>query len=136
LDVGIGSETGSCPKDPGGSVIGGAETGATLLALATFFFATFFFAVFRATGAALAFLRAGFVAFFATFFTTFFALLDVFAGPVFFFTALLFATVRFAFATGRFFALLFFFAMITFLLAVLRLLAVRVSSKKSAVICA
>jgi hypothetical protein len=63
-------------------------------------------------------------------------LLDVFAGRVFFFTALLFATVRFAFATGRLFALLFFFAMITFLLAVLRLLAVRVSSKKSAVICA
>jgi hypothetical protein len=62
-----------------------------------------------------------------------FALLDDFA---FFFTAFFFATGRFDFPIGRFFALLFFLAMINFLLAVLRLLAVRVSPKKSAVICA
>ena len=62
-----------------------------------------------------------------------FALLDDFA---FFFTAFFFATGRFDFPVGRFFALLFFLAIINFLLAVLRLLAVRVSPKKSAVICA
>lgn len=106
--------------------MGGAAAGAVRLTFAVFFLATFFFAAFRATGAALAFvfLRADF------------ALLDLagfFVGRVFFFAALLFAAVRFAFATGRFFALLFFFAMITSLLAVLRLPAVRVSSKKSAV---
>jgi hypothetical protein len=89
---------------------------------------------FLVVGARLAFtfLRAGLVAFFATVF----ALLDDFAGRAFFFTAFFFATVRFDFPIGRFFALLFFLAMINFLLAVLRLLAVRVSLKKSAVICA
>ena len=48
-----------------------------------------------------------------------------------------FTTARFAFAAGRFFALLFFFAffaMINFLLAVLTPLTGRVAPKKSAVI--
>jgi hypothetical protein len=135
LDVVVGSEIGAIAIDGGGSNVGTLATGATLLGRATRFLAAFL-AGLRATGAALAcaFLRAGLRAFFAAFFTTFLALPDHFAARAFFFTALLLTTVRFAFATGRFFALLFFFAMINFLLAVLRLLVVRVALKKSAVI--
>ena len=126
----VGSEIDPGSGDGGESTTGGIGTGATLLGFATFFLATFF-AVVAGLRDALALLRAGFVAFLATFF----ALLAVFAGRVFFFTTLLFAPVCFAVPTERFFDLLFFFAMITFLLAVLRLLAVRVALKKSAVIC-
>src|SRR6266849_5178047 len=99
---------GFCSVVAAGSDTSGVATGATVLGLATFF------AAFLATGAGLAFtfLRAGLVAFFAMVF----ALLDDFA---FFFTAFFFATGRFDFPIGRFFALLFFLAMINFLLAVL-----------------
>ena len=130
----VGSETGSCSPDSPGSETDGAGTGAMLSGrgrLATFFLLTFFATVLGRAFAGV-FLRAG-----ADFLPTLFALPDDFAERVFF--ATFFATVRFAFATGRFFALLFllfFFAMITFLLAVLRLLALRVAPKKSAVICA
>jgi hypothetical protein len=128
LDSGVASATGvvSTLSD---TLVGG---GATLLAFA-FFFATFL-TTFLATGAALAFV------FLLAFFATLFALLgDFFAGPAFFFA---FTNARFAFAAGRFFALLFallfalpfFFAMIALLLAVLPLLDKRVALKKSAVI--
>jgi hypothetical protein len=130
LNGALGSNIGFCSVVGADSDTGGVATGATVLGLATFFLATFF-ADFLATGAGLAFtfLRAGFAALFAMVF----ALLDDFA---FFFTTFFFATGRFDFPVGRFFALLFFLAIINFLLAVLRLLAVRVSLKKSAVICA
>jgi len=131
----MGSDIGSRPQDSDGSDTGASAAGDTFFGLASFFLATFF-AVFLTAEVALvfvfAFLRAGFDAFF----TTFFALLDVFAGRPFFLTLLRFSAVRFAFATGRLFALLFFFAMIGVLLAVLRLPGGRVSPKKSAVICA
>jgi hypothetical protein len=112
----------------------GAGAAATLGGGATFFLATFFFTVLVATGMDLAFLVAGLADFLATFFAplTVFVLLDFFFAV--FFAVFALAAVRFAFATGRFFALLFFFAMVTHLLAMLRLVAVRVSSKKSAVI--
>jgi hypothetical protein len=114
---------------------GAGVTGATLVGLtllmkmagAAFFGAAFFTAAFL--GAALR--AAAFFAFFATL-----GLLGFFNLRVFFFTALVLAAVRFAFATERFFPLPFFFAMVSLLLAVLRLLAVRVAPKKSAVICA
>jgi hypothetical protein len=92
--------------------------GSTLLVLAVFFFGGFFANVLTAflgvaTAFGFAFLLAGRAAFLATLF----ALRAVFPGRAFFFAALPFATLRFVFATGRcfallFFALLFFFAMI------------------------
>jgi hypothetical protein len=126
----------SCSLSTGDSDIGGADTGATLSGLGIFLRAGFFagFGLTLTAGLALVF-----AAFFGAALAVFLgaALLTFFAGlGFFFFVDLLFATVRFAFATGRFFALLFFFAMIIDLLAVLRLLDARVSSKKSAVICA
>jgi hypothetical protein len=128
---------------------GAGVTGATLVGLtrlmmagAAFFAAAFFGAAFF--GAAFfgaAFFDAAFfgadlraAAFFAFFATL--GLLGFFNLRVFFFAALVLAAVRFAFATERFFPLPFFFAMVSLLLAVLRLLAVRVAPKKSAVICA
>jgi hypothetical protein len=140
-----GADTGSEGVDSGGEDAGRPDVGATTLEGAalgvTLFFFAAFLAGFLAAGAAVTlaftfsggFLPAGFAAFLAVFFTTLLALLTAFD---FFFNTLAAAALRFAFATGRFFALLFFFAMINFLLAVLRLLAVRVALKKSAVICA
>ena len=89
----------------GATLFGFGAAGAALLGFAAFALTTFF------TGGA------AFATFLATFFATFFALRAVLAGPAFF-IALLFVPARFAFPTGRFFALLFFFAMIFTLLAV------------------
>jgi hypothetical protein len=129
----VGSEIGADSPSAGGSTIG-AGAAATLVGSTTFFLATFFFVRLVAAGTALAFLVARLADFLATFFAlpTLFALLDFFDAT--FFKGLALAAVRFAFATGRFFVLLFFFAMVTLLLAMLRLVAVRVSLKKSAVI--
>jgi hypothetical protein len=124
---------------------GAGATGATLLGFALFmkmagaaffgaaFFAAAFFgaAFFDAAFFGADLRAAAFFAFFATL-----GLLGFFNLRVFFFAALVLAAVRFAFATERFFPLPFFFAMVSLLLAVLRLLAVRVAPKKSAVICA
>jgi predicted transporter len=87
-----------------------------------------------------AFFAAGLDAFFGAarfaLFATFAVLLGFLDGRAFFLAVLLFAAVRFDFATTRFFPLPFFFAMVSLLLGVVRLLAVRVAPKKSAVICA
>jgi hypothetical protein len=125
VDVGSGAGAGVTGATLAGLTLlmmaGAAFFGADFLA-AAFFGAAFFGAAFRA---------AAFFAFFATL-----GLLGFFNLRVFFFAALVLAAVRFAFATERFFPLPFFFAMVSLLLAVLRLLAVRVAPKKSAVICA
>jgi hypothetical protein len=131
-----GGDIGSCPKSELGVMTGagaGAATGATLLGFATRGFAALVTA-FLAGGAALA--AAFFGAAFLAFFATFAGLLGFFGRRAFFFAALLLAAGRFAFATDRFFPLPFFFAMISLLLGVVRLLAMRVAPKKSAVICA
>lgn len=127
----MGSEIGA-GEFTSGSVIGVGATGVLVLGGTGFFLGADF-------PLALTFFAGVLATFLATFFTAFFTLLDVFflldvLLLTFFLACLTLATARFAFATGRFFALLFFFAMVTLLLAVLRLPVLRVSSKKSAVI--
>ena len=127
---GEGGDIGSCPISELCGIAGaGGGGGATL-----FGFIGFFVTVLTA------FFAAGLDAFFGAarfaLFATFAVLLGFLDGRAFFLAVLLFAAVRFDFATTRFFPLPFFFAMVSLLLGVVRLLAVRVAPKKSAVICA
>ena len=128
---GDGGDIGSCPISELGGIAGagGGGGGATLFGFIIGFFVTVLTAFFAAC--LDAFLGAARFALFATF-----AVLLGFLERAFFFAVLLFAAVRFDFATTRFFPLPFFFAMVSLLLGVVRLLAVRVAPKKSAVICA
>lgn len=129
--VGVGATVlgvGVTPLGPGATPLG---PGATLLGAGAL---TTGFAFGLALGAAF------FAAAFTAFLTTLRALPDFFdfAGPFFILGLCVLAAVRFAFffafATGRFFDLVF-FAMIHLLLAVDPFLAMRVALKKSAVIC-
>jgi hypothetical protein len=130
----------STTGDEEGAAVGAGLSGAAAFRLGQLGLDTAFLLTVLALALALgwAFLGAALTALFATLraLPVFLALAFTltFDGRAFFLATLFLAAGRLAFATGRFFDLLF-FAMITLLLEI-HTLAVRVVPKKSAVICA